>query len=137
MNISFMRMQQTSFTRELQIQAHSCQLFSLTILLWLTCLDVCSSILSTSFACFLNPASLPSQFLRFPLTVIFANVCLTTLSVVVPSGCLRTVFFYVSKMFCPEDRSFVSVKVPSPNSFFGDAVLCELNKLNSLSNQVK
>ena len=38
-------------------------------------------------------------------------------------------------MFPPEDRSLVSVQVPSSNSLVGDAVLCELNNLNSLSTQ--
>ena len=41
------------------------------------------------------------------------------------------------QMFRPEDRSLVSVKVPSSNSLVGDALLCELNNLNSLSTQVK
>ena len=41
------------------------------------------------------------------------------------------------QMFRPEDRSLMSVKVPSSNSLVGDAVLCELNNLNSLSTQVK
>ena len=41
------------------------------------------------------------------------------------------------QMFRPEDRSLVSVKVPSSNSLVGDAVLCEMNKLNSLSTQVQ
>ena len=43
----------------------------------------------------------------------------------------------IMQMFRLEDRSLVSVKVPSSNSLVGDAVLCELNKLNSLSTQVK
>ena len=43
----------------------------------------------------------------------------------------------IMQMFRPEDRSLVSVKVPSSNSLVGDAVLCELNNLNSLSTQVK
>ena len=79
----------------------------------LLCLDVCSSILSTSFACFLSPASLSSQFL--PLTVTFANVCLTTLSVVVSSGCLRIVFLDVSKKCCAlkTSPSWVSKSLPS------------------------
>ena len=41
------------------------------------------------------------------------------------------------EMFRHEDRSLMSVKVPSSNSLVGDAVLCELNNLNSLSTQVK
>ena len=41
------------------------------------------------------------------------------------------------QMFRPEDRSLVSVKVPSSNSLVGDAVLCELNNLNSLYTKVK
>ena len=43
----------------------------------------------------------------------------------------------IMQMFRPEDRSLVSVRVPSSNSLVGDAVLCELNTLNSLSTQVK
>ena len=42
----------------------------------------------------------------------------------------------IMQMFRPEDRSLVSVKVPSSNSLVDDAVLCELNNLNSLSTQV-
>ena len=41
------------------------------------------------------------------------------------------------QMFRPEDRSLVSVKVPSSNSLVGDAVLCELKNLSSLYIQVK
>ena len=41
------------------------------------------------------------------------------------------------QMFRPEDRSLVSVRVPSSNSLVGDAVLCELDNLNSLSTQVE
>ena len=41
------------------------------------------------------------------------------------------------QMFRPEDCSLVSVKVPASNSLVDDAVLCELNNLNSLSTQVK
>ena len=37
------------------------------------------------------------------------------------------------QMFRPVDRSLVSVKVPSSYSLVGDAVLCKLNNLSSLS----